>query len=211
MKAALFFALIFFVSCDEVIRPFTNAFLYNVAGKTLPDQCMDSTFDGYMKTLKEQADAQQTTSALVTMINIANHVNSSCPVSDFKEIFDKIAAKVKDPSFITELIAHGIDSLDILIREHNNKEKTPASVGTAIGKAIYPFIKSNNLKRQRKALSSNELSDEIWAVIDGITEGLADGEEFKCKTAVQENREKIGELIEQIKQMIDEGKVRKIS
>lgn len=209
MKAALLLGLLMVVSCDQVIRPFTNAFLYNTVGKSLPNECMDATFDSYMAKLKEQADAQQTTSAMITLISIADHFNTSCPVATFKSIFDTLAAKVKDPAFIQELIAHGVSSLDILIKEHNNKNKTPESVGTAIGLALQPFLKTNHLRLEKKHYHAhNGISDNIWALFEGVAEGLANGDQFLCKAAIANNREKLEDLIEKIKKLIEEGKVK---
>lgn len=218
-----------FSKCDDYFRPFFENLLKYSRNATLNETCLKGDFDKEMVQVKEFAKNYEPGEMLVHLLIVVNHIKSECPFDEFKLMIAEITKKQKDETLYYILVKNIYNSVQLIVDEMTNPNMNSSTFGEAIGKAIYPFVKSENQTFLSQNIDfyssffSNYLSQEIknynkkrrnlrfsdtsivWEVFAGIANGLAKDKSCLCQKSIMENQGKFVEVIKKVIQMIIEG------
>lgn len=197
------FAFLAVSQCLEEPREFIKAFLEGAEGKeiTLNEQCFGSDFESALGELFRYIQQENHIYIILTLQKIVLGIYQYCPKDDFFAIEQVIEQKIRDGTMFQDIINKATEVSKILVAEYKAEYHTPASVGTALGKAVNVF--TGPITEELLFSSNDVVSDIIGGVLEGLTK---EGGEGKCKADILADKDDIIAIVKEILAALKEGK-----
>lgn len=207
MKSIIVLCLLVFATSVSLptkeIKEFYGSLL-EAAGEPvqIKEDCLGTNFEKGLNDLFKYADQENHLLIILTAQVIALDVYNNCPKDETMRIVKIIQNKLDDKSLFDGIITKAMAVSKIFVAEYKNANRTPASVGKAVGESIAVFISS----------SSNELdlevsNDMINDVVDGFLEGLTEkGGKGLCKADFNKHKTEIVNVVKGVITALKEGK-----
>ena len=156
--------------CMNEPREFIISYLSTVKNKTISinKECFGPSFDKNIHSLFEYFAKENYPMIAYTFQRIVLDIMRSCPIKDFKNIYDTIKDKIEDGSILVNINEKITKAAEIFVKEIKSASTTPTSLGKSLGEITLIFLDGVPIKDEDTVISNEVINLYIEGFITGL-------------------------------------------